>query len=131
MVNVEFRIREAREQAGYSQKELAQIIGVAQNTFHGYESGKHDPKSDLLIKIAKACNVTVDFLLGQGDFVGKKLPPAQLKPNPGGDVIKLLEVLDATLVNMGYIGEEEDLTEQQGGILIGICQILCATFKKK
>lgn len=61
---MEFHIREAREKAGYSQKELAHMIGVAQNTFHGYESGKHDPKSDFLIKIAKACNVTVDFLLG-------------------------------------------------------------------
>lgn len=34
-----FRIKEARENAGYSQKELAKIIGVAPNTFHGYESG--------------------------------------------------------------------------------------------
>lgn len=57
-------IQEARERAGYSQKELADIVGVAANTFHGYESGKHDPKSDMLIKIAKACGVTVDFLLG-------------------------------------------------------------------
>lgn len=63
-VYMEFRIKEARENAGYSQKELAKIIGVAQNTLHGYESGKHDPKSDLLIEIAKACHVTTDFLLG-------------------------------------------------------------------
>ena len=64
---VNFRIKEARELAGYSQKEIAQIIGVAQNTFHGYESGKHDPKSDILVKIANVCNVTVDFLLGRED----------------------------------------------------------------
>ena len=60
-------IKEAREQAGYSQKELAEILGVAPNTFHGYESGKHDPKSDLLSKIANTCGVTVDFLLGRKD----------------------------------------------------------------
>lgn len=42
-----FFIKEAREKAGFSQKELAEIVGVAPNTFHGYESGKHDPKSDL------------------------------------------------------------------------------------
>ena len=86
---MKFRIREARERAGYSQKELAEIIGVAQNTFHGYESGKHDPKSELLSKIATACNVTVDFLLGRdtehpsviqvdfghGEMDAKKAPP--------------------------------------------------------
>lgn len=45
-----FFIKEAREKAGLSQKELAELIGVAPNTMHGYESGKHDPKSDLLKK---------------------------------------------------------------------------------
>jgi len=76
---MEFRIKEARENAGYSQKELAEIIGVAPNTFHGYESGKHDPKSDLLIKIANACNVSTDFLLGATKEPKEetKKPPAQ------------------------------------------------------
>ena len=59
-----FHIREAREQAGLSQRELAARIGVAANTLHGYETGKHDPKSAHLAKIASACAVTVDFLLG-------------------------------------------------------------------
>ena len=57
-------IKEAREIAGLSQKALAEKVGVAPNTFNGYETGKHDPKSDLLIKISRACNVTTDFLLG-------------------------------------------------------------------
>lgn len=60
---MQFYIKEARELAGYSQKELAEIVGVAPNTFHGYESGKHDPKSALLVKIASACHVSVDYLL--------------------------------------------------------------------
>ena len=61
-------IKEAREQAGFSQRELAERIGVAPNTLHGYESGKHDPKSDLLVQIAAACQVSVDFLLGVPDI---------------------------------------------------------------
>lgn len=60
---MEFQIRKAREKAGFSQKELAEIVGVKPTTFNGYESGKHDPKSDLLVKIANACGVTVDYLL--------------------------------------------------------------------
>ena len=55
-----FHIKEAREKAGYSQKDLAKIIGVAPNTFYGYESRLHDPKSDLLVKIAIACHVSTD-----------------------------------------------------------------------
>lgn len=71
-----FYIKEAREMAGFSQKELAEIVGVAPNTFHGYESGKHDPKSDLLVKIANACHVSVDFLLGIHSKESKKKAPA-------------------------------------------------------
>ncbi len=68
-----FKIKEAREKCGYSQKKLAEMIGVAPNTLHGYESGKHDPKPDLLIKIAEACHVTTDFLLGAsgGEYLKK------------------------------------------------------------
>lgn len=60
---MEFRIKEAREKCGLSQKDLAEIIGVAPSTLNGYESGKHDPKSELLVKIARACRVTTDYLL--------------------------------------------------------------------
>lgn len=70
-----FYIKEAREEAGFSQRELAEIVGVAPNTFHGYESGKHDPKSDLLVKIASACHVSVDFLLGIQNKESKKITP--------------------------------------------------------
>lgn len=75
---MKFHIKEARESAGYSQKELAEIVGVAPNTFHGYESGKHDPKSDLLVKIATACHVTVDFLLGASTLQAVKKAPSEL-----------------------------------------------------
>lgn len=64
---MKYKIREARERAGYTQTDLAKIIGVAPNTFNGYENGIHDPKSDLLVKIAHACDTTVDFLLGRSE----------------------------------------------------------------
>ena len=48
---MKFFIKEAREKAGLSQKELAELIGVAPNTMHGYESGKHDPKADILYRV--------------------------------------------------------------------------------
>lgn len=61
------RIVEARELAKLSQKELAIKLGISPSTLNGYEKGNHDPKSSGLIGIAKACNVTTDFLLGLSD----------------------------------------------------------------
>ena len=81
-------IKEARERAGYSQKELADLIGVAPNTFHGYESGKHDPKSDLLISIAQACHVSTDFLLGAST------PDVASKENVSKDGLRIGRLYD-------------------------------------
>ncbi len=66
------RIVLAREYAKLNQKELAGILGISPSTLNGYERGNHDPKSDGLIKVAKACNVTTDFLLGLSDIMNKE-----------------------------------------------------------
>lgn len=60
-----FRIREAREKVGMTQNELAAQLGINNVTLSGYETGKHDPKSETLVKIAKICNTSTDFLLGR------------------------------------------------------------------
>lgn len=128
---MKFQIKEARVQAGLSQKELAKLIGVAPSTFNGYESGNHDPKSDLLIKIAKACNVTVDFLLGYDGEVATKKSPSTAEAAPGEDVAQIFDYLNDGLVNLGLIRDGEDITDQQAEVLLGICSILRATFEDK
>lgn len=110
-----FRIKEAREQAGYSQKELAEIIGVAPNTFHGYESGKHDPKSELLAKIAQACNVTVDFILGRESETKKSPDAAEAAPEAGGDLSKAEE---------DFFMEFRKLPESHKGLAADLCTAL-------
>lgn len=105
---MKFQIKEAREYAGFSQKELAEKIGVAPNTFHGYESGKHDPKSEILIDIAQACNVSVDFLLG----LSKEKPPAPAEADAGD------QRLDGIIENYHQLNEagQQQLAEQAEGL---------------
>lgn len=64
---MKFYIKEARERVGLSQKDLAAALGIKPTTFNGYENGTHDPKSDILVLIAKKCGTSVDFLLGCTD----------------------------------------------------------------
>lgn len=49
------------------QKELAKILGVTDNTISYFCSGTRTPKIEQLVKIAKALNVTTDYLLGLTD----------------------------------------------------------------
>ena len=54
----------ARERKVISQKDLAEIIGVAKSTYSLYESGNREPNVQTIKKIADALNVSADELLG-------------------------------------------------------------------
>ena len=54
----------ARERKGISQKDLAEIIGVAKSTYSLYESGNREPNVQTIKKIADALNVSADELFG-------------------------------------------------------------------
>jgi transcriptional regulator with XRE-family HTH domain len=57
------RIKELREQAGWSQKVRGEKLGVAQNAVSNWERGTRSPDSKTLGKIADLFGVTVDYLL--------------------------------------------------------------------
>lgn len=58
------RIKKARLGKGYTQSQLAEMIGVAKNTITGYETGTREPDAIKINAIAKALNVSGDYLLG-------------------------------------------------------------------
>lgn len=58
------RLTELRKKRGLTQKELAEQIGIKQNSYSDWETGKNEPSLDNIIKLAKIFNVTTDYLLG-------------------------------------------------------------------
>ena len=46
------------------QREVAAYLNCAQRTYSNYELGQRDIPTDVLIKLAKFYNVSVDYLLG-------------------------------------------------------------------
>lgn len=63
MVKIGQRIKELRNDCELTQKELAQLIGVAQNTITQYENGSTKPSLEVLVKLADALNATTDYIL--------------------------------------------------------------------
>lgn len=55
-------IKWARKSAGLNQSELAKIVGVSVNTISGIELCRIKPSVDTFIRIARACNVSLDIL---------------------------------------------------------------------
>jgi transcriptional regulator with XRE-family HTH domain len=64
------RIREAREELGWSQVELAERAGISKSTVPRYERGEVvDISLDIVHSLAKALNVHIDWLC---DGTGEK-----------------------------------------------------------
>lgn len=57
------RLKEARTKKGFSQSELAKMVGVHVTNISRYERGENKPTSDVLAKLANALDTTVDFLM--------------------------------------------------------------------
>lgn len=58
------RIALLRKQRNLYQNDLAEILGVSKSSVAMWESGKRDPGSDVLVKLAHHFNVSSDYLLG-------------------------------------------------------------------
>ncbi len=58
------RLKELREQNNKTQKEIAEILNIQQNTYSQYENGQRQISLDFLIKLANFYQVSVDYILG-------------------------------------------------------------------
>lgn len=68
------RLREIREDRQLSQRQLAEILNVKQNTYSQYETEKRQIPVTMLITLANYYNVSVDYLLCLTD-IDEKYPP--------------------------------------------------------
>lgn len=60
-------IRDLREDKDLTQARVAAILGVAQNTYSQYETGRIAYTDDILLKLADFYGVSVDYLLDRTD----------------------------------------------------------------
>lgn len=58
------RIKELREDRDLRQIDISEKVGIDQKTLSNYETGKTNPDSFAIIKLAEFFGVTCDYLLG-------------------------------------------------------------------
>ena len=61
------RIRDLREDKDLTQTEMGKILMCSQRVYSNYECGELDIPTEILIKLAKYHNVSVDYILGITD----------------------------------------------------------------
>jgi transcriptional regulator with XRE-family HTH domain len=96
------RLRELREERGWTQRELDSRLGILQSKLSKYESGTHQPSLRTLVRMANLFGVSTDYLL---TGTGTPVPPLRddrlldrfRRLGAGGDEMRsiVLSILDA------------------------------------
>jgi len=66
MSNIGAQITQLRKAKKWSQEELAKQINSSRIMIGNYERGDNTPSMEVIIKIARAFDVSIDYLLGEG-----------------------------------------------------------------
>lgn len=62
------RLKQKREEAGLSSKEMAELIGVAPSTYSQYENGHREPDVIKIKAIISILKISADYLLFGNDY---------------------------------------------------------------
>ena len=60
------QLKKARLESGYTQQQVADLMGITNSTYCGYETGKRQPDVEKIRLIAKLLNTSGDILLETG-----------------------------------------------------------------
>lgn len=58
------KLQYLRKTLTFSQKDFAEFLGIPQPSLSAYENNRNSPTVDVLINIAKKCNISLDWLCG-------------------------------------------------------------------
>ncbi len=58
------RIKKLREEAGYSQSDIAKRMGISRSAVNAWEMGLSTPTTPYIIELSKLFHVSTDYLLG-------------------------------------------------------------------
>lgn len=82
------RVREAREKLGLTQEQFADQLGISRASLALYESGRREPKVDVLARLVEVTKIAPDFYLGRSEA---------MEQNSHG-VLELISLTDEALI---------------------------------
>ena len=61
------RIRDLREDKDLNQTAVAKMLGMSQTGYSKYETGENDIPTQILIKLSRFYDTSIDYILGETD----------------------------------------------------------------
>jgi transcriptional regulator with XRE-family HTH domain len=104
------RLRDLREERGWTQRELDSRLGILQSKLSKYESGTHQPSLRTLVRMANLFGVSTDYLLTGSETPAPPLRDDRLldrfrRLGAGGEEMRaiVLSILDAMFELGAYL----------------------------
>ena len=85
------RLKKSREYIGITQKEAANTLKIAQNTYSSYETGKREPNLEMLAMISKLFGVSVEWLIGLSSDSGVNAMREVIEKREREKILKKME----------------------------------------
>lgn len=67
MIDLSVQLKKVRLEKGFTQKQVAEGIGIKEQAYQRYEYGKIVPSALILIALADFFDVSLDYLVGRSD----------------------------------------------------------------
>jgi transcriptional regulator with XRE-family HTH domain len=119
------RIAECRESRGWTQKKLAEQAGISVTFVSEVENDRRMPGSEILLRIANALGVSIDYLLTGRSFASPPPRPVVVPPELARaaedhrwpfavvqDLLKAHQLVIARRSRDGVVERSEDLSKQ-------------------
>lgn len=92
--NLPQKLKALRLKYGYSQKQVADKLGVSPSIISGYETGERTPSAEVLLALAYLYNTSTDYLLGkQSAAPGFTADLSGLDEKQAAAILNLVEAL--------------------------------------
>lgn len=65
---MENRVKDLREDADYTQTQIAEMIGITQRKYSYIETGAQPLTDEILVRLSQVYDVSIDYILKQTDI---------------------------------------------------------------
>ena len=90
------KLHELRVKYGYSQKQVAEKLGVSPSIISSYETGERTPSTEILLSISYLYNCSTDYLLGKTSKIPQyTIDTKGLTDNQISAIVNLIEAIKA------------------------------------
>lgn len=97
-MDISERLQELRKKEGYSQEQVAEMLGLSRQAVSKWESGQGKPEIDNIIKLTEIYRVSADYILSGTEKVSQPAPKKKELSHEYKVAIGIIAIIAATAI---------------------------------